>query len=65
VLDVTTREISTPTQRLTATPSPTPEIESAFEVGSFFKENSEVVVALVISFSVLVAGIVGYGRKSL
>jgi uncharacterized protein YkwD len=64
-LDVATREISTCTPGLTPTPSPVPEIESSFDTGSFIQKNSKVVVALVISFSVLVAGIVGYGRKSL
>jgi hypothetical protein len=35
----------------------------AVDAGQFIRQNSMVVVALVISFSVLVAGIVGFGKK--
>jgi len=56
------QDLSTPTAGLTATPSATQTV-SAVDAGKFVKQNSTVVVALVISFSVLVAAIVGFGRK--
>jgi hypothetical protein len=34
-----------------------------FDTGNLLRQNSMVVVALLISFSVLVAGIVGFGKK--
>jgi uncharacterized protein YkwD len=55
----------------TSTPSPittlTPVLEEAlpsFGIGNFLRQNSTIVVALLISFSLLVAGLVGFGRKS-
>jgi len=53
---------STPTPRFTSTPTAT-EMAPAVDAGQFIRQNSTVVVALVISFSVLVAGIVGFGKK--
>jgi len=52
----------TPAPRITSTPAIT-EISPSLNAGQFIKQNSMVVVAFVISFSVLVAGIVGFGRK--
>jgi len=52
----------TPTPRVTSTPAMT-EIGPSLNSGQFIKQNSMVVVAFVISFSVLVAGIVGFGKK--
>jgi len=46
----------TPTLTVTATTPPMP-------VGQFVRQNSMVVAALLISFSVLVAGLVRFGRK--
>lgn len=53
---------STPTPRLTSTPTMT-EMAPAVDAGQFIKQNSTVVVAFVISFSVLVAAMVGFGKK--
>jgi len=39
------------------------EVEASMNAGQFLKQNSMVVAAFIISFSVLVAGIVGFGRK--
>jgi uncharacterized protein YkwD len=53
-------------------PSPTPphtatvtsnENVSAWDAGQFLKQNSAVVAAFVISFSVLVGAIIGFGKK--
>jgi hypothetical protein len=52
----------TPTPQITSTPAVT-EISASLDAGEFIKQNSMVVVAFVISFSVLVAGIVGFGKK--
>jgi uncharacterized protein YkwD len=51
-----------PTPLLALTPEAT-EVAFSMSAGRFFKENSVVVVAFVISFSVLVAAIVGFGKK--
>jgi uncharacterized protein YkwD/LysM repeat protein len=51
-----------PTPLLTATPEVT-EAAFSMDAGSFLKQNSLVVVAFLISFSVLVAAIVGFGKK--
>lgn len=48
----------------TATTSVTPKPNEAAMLGESLGRNKFVVVALIISFSVLVAGIVGFGRKS-
>jgi uncharacterized protein YkwD len=53
---------SAPTLRITSTPAAT-EISPSLNAGKFIRQNSMVVVAFVISFSVLVAGIVGFGKK--
>ena len=52
----------TSTPQITSTPAVT-KISSSLDTGQFIKQNSMVVVAFVISFSVLVAGIVGFGKK--
>ena len=52
----------TPTPRVTSTPVIT-EISLSLNANQFIKQNSMVVVAFVISFSVLIAGIVGFGKK--
>ncbi len=63
---VVTKDIShvssTPRQAMTATPV-VAHVDEAVNTGQFIRQNSTVVVALVISFSVLVAGIVGFGKK--
>jgi hypothetical protein len=51
-----------PTSRLTSTPAPT-ETSSSLNTGQFINKNSTVVIAFVISFSVLAAGIVGFGKR--
>jgi len=56
------QDLHTPTPRVTSTPAVT-EIAPSTDASQFVKRNSVVVVALVISFSVLVAAIVGFGRK--
>jgi len=55
------QDLTTPTPQITSTPTTTqiPPVDA----GKFVKQNSTVVVALVISFSVLVAAIVGFGKK--
>jgi hypothetical protein len=55
------QDFRTPTPQWTTTPArggPTP----AMEAGQLLKQNSTVVVAFVISFSVLVAALVGFGK---
>jgi hypothetical protein len=54
--------LSTPTPWITPMPTWTPGPPSG-KAGQFIRQNSTVVVALVISFSVLVAAIVGFGKK--
>jgi hypothetical protein len=63
------KEVAIATRALfTASPTVTPiplveERLSPFEAGDFLKKNGVIVVALLISFSVLVAGIVGFGKR--
>jgi hypothetical protein len=52
----------TPTPQITSTPAVT-EISSSLDAGEIIKQNSMVVVAFVISFSVLVAGIAGVWKE--
>ncbi|HSL46036.1 MAG TPA: CAP domain-containing protein [Anaerolineales bacterium] len=59
-LEPVRQNLRTPT--LSHTPVQT-EIALSMEPGQFIRKNSTVVVALVISFSVLVAAIVGFGKK--
>jgi hypothetical protein len=56
------QDLSTPTPPFTATLTAT-ETAPSVDAGQFVKQNSAVVVALVISFSVLVAAMVGFGKK--
>jgi len=46
----------------TSTPSPTAIVPSV-PMGQLLKQNSTVVAALLIAFSVLLAGIIGFGKK--
>ncbi|NTU55398.1 MAG: LysM peptidoglycan-binding domain-containing protein [Anaerolineales bacterium] len=46
----------------TTTPTLTPNVPSV-PLGEQMKQNSTVVAALLIAFSVLIAGIIGFGRK--
>ena len=57
------REIATPIPATALAPV-VEEIRTPFDVGNFLRQNSTIVVALLISFSILVAGLVGFGRKS-
>jgi hypothetical protein len=57
------RAISTPIPAITLTPV-LAETGTPFDAGNFLRQNSTVVVALLISFSILVAGLVGFGRRS-
>lgn len=61
---VTSTETKYPTAipYYTTTPTITPTIP-AVPLGQQIKQNSTVVAALLIAFSVLVAGIIGFGRK--
>jgi hypothetical protein len=59
----TSLKISTPSPAVTLTPL-LEEVLPSFSAGDFLRRNSTIVVALLISFSVLVAGIVGFGRKN-
>lgn len=60
--EAATYQIPTPTQVNTMTPTQDTSAIS-FQMDVFVRQNSTVVAALLISFSVLVAGIVGFGRK--
>jgi LysM repeat protein len=60
---VVTREVSTPSPAITSTPM-LEAVLPPFDAGGFLRRNSTIVVALLISFSILVAGFVGFGRKS-
>jgi hypothetical protein len=44
-------------------PTSTPTPDDAKVLVASFGQNKMVVVALIISFSVLVAGVVGFGKK--
>jgi LysM repeat protein len=57
------REIYTPGPAVTVTPV-LGQMMQLSGAGNFLRQNSTIVVALLISFSILVAGIVGFGRKS-
>ncbi len=59
----TSLKISTPSLATTLTPV-LEEVLPSFSAGDFLRQNSTIVVALLISFSVLVAGILGFGRKN-
>lgn len=56
------QNLSTPTPWLTSTLATTTKMPVT-DAGQFIRQNSIVVVAFVISFSVLVAAIVGFGKK--
>lgn len=58
------QDLRAPTPRYTFTPAVT-EISPSINAGQFIRENSVVVVAFLISFSVLVAAIIGFGKKRL
>jgi LysM repeat protein len=56
------QDLSTPTPQLTLTPV-VAETAIPVSAGQFIKQNSMVVVAFIISFSVLVAALMGRGKK--
>jgi uncharacterized protein YkwD/LysM repeat protein len=56
------QDLSTPTPWITPMPTWT-ATSPPVAAGQFVKQNSTVVVAFVISFSVLVAALVGFGKK--
>jgi spore germination protein YaaH len=56
------QSLNTPTPEMTFTPV-NPESVPSTSAGQFIRQNSIVVVALVISFSVLVAAIVGFRKR--
>ncbi len=60
--DPVKQQLSTPTLELSATPAATAKAAS-MDIGEFARQNSMVVVAFVISFSILVAAIVGFRKK--
>jgi LysM repeat protein len=60
--DLVKQDLITPTPPLALTVTVTEKV-SSMEAGEFVKQNSTVVVAFVISFSVLVAAIVGFRKK--
>jgi hypothetical protein len=60
--EVAVRMPTTPTPWLTVSPTLSPT--ASFQIPVFVRQNSTVVAALLISFSVLVAGIMGFGRKN-
>jgi LysM repeat protein len=62
VVESIREEFSTP-MPLSASTLPVTEIVPSPNAGQFIRQNSVVVVAFVISFSVLVAAIMGFGRK--
>jgi LysM repeat protein len=59
---VAIRENTTPSPTVTLMPT-REEIQPSYAAGNFLRQNSAVVVALLISFSILVAGIVGFGKR--
>ncbi len=56
-------ELSTPSPTITLTPV-LEDVLPPFDIGDFLRQNGTIVVALLISFSILVAGLVGFGRKN-
>jgi LysM repeat protein len=62
VFEPVKQDLSTPTPGLTSTAMPT-QTATSMQAGEFVKQNSTVVVAFVISFSVLVAALVGFRKK--
>ena len=56
------RESSTPSPTATLIPVQE-EILPFSDAGNFLRQNSTIVVVLLISFSVLVAGIIGFGKR--
>jgi hypothetical protein len=56
------QDLHTPTPRLTLTPAVT-EMALSLDAGQLIRENSVVVVAFLISFSVLIAAIIGFRKK--
>jgi hypothetical protein len=56
------QDFRTPTPRLSSTPAVI-ETSPSINAGQFIQENSIVVVAFVLSFSILVAALVGFGKK--
>lgn len=56
------QDLRTPTPRFTST-APVTEMDTSISPGQLIRQNSIVVVAFVISFSVLVAALVGFGKK--
>jgi uncharacterized protein YkwD len=60
---VAIQESSTPSPTVTLIPV-LEKVRPPFDIGNLLQRNSTIVVALLISFSILVAGIVGFGRKS-
>lgn len=62
-MDVVKQELYTPTVTTTPVPALSEADARSISTSQFIKQNSLVVVAFVISFSVLIAGIVGFGKK--
>ncbi len=60
--EAATYQIPTPTLGNAVTPTQDTNATS-FQMNAFVRQNSTVVAAVLISFSVLVAGIVGFGGK--
>jgi uncharacterized protein YkwD len=58
------QDLRTPTPQLTFAPANT-EISPSINAEQFIRDNSVVVVAFVLSFSVLVAAIIGFGKKKI
>jgi hypothetical protein len=58
------QDLRTPTPRFPFTPAVT-QTSPSINTGQFIRENSLVVVAFLISFSVLVAAIFGFGKKKI
>lgn len=61
-LGLVKQELTTPTPQIVFAPTEA-EKRTSVQAGEFMKQNSTVVVAFVISFSVLVAAIVGFRKK--
>jgi hypothetical protein len=58
------QDLRTPTPLLTLPPANT-QISPSIITAQFIRDNSVVVVAFVLSFSVLVAAIIGFGKKKI